>query len=164
MPSEAHRIEKSILLSAPRSRVWRAIANSHEFGTWFGVALDGELAPGLELRGKIVPTKVDATVAASQKPYEGMPFHFVVDRLEPERVFSFRWHPYGVDPEADFSTENTTLVLFELTDAPTGTRLTLTESGFDALPPERRAKAFAMNDQGWTAQMTLIEKYLRESP
>jgi uncharacterized protein YndB with AHSA1/START domain len=95
-----------------------------------------------------------------QKPYEGTVFEIVVDRIEPQRVFSFRWHPYAVEPTEDYSAEPMTVVLFMLEDAGTGTSLTVSESGFDKIPASRRAKAFESNEGGWTMQMKLIEKYV----
>jgi uncharacterized protein YndB with AHSA1/START domain len=160
MPAVADRIEKKVLLRAPRDRVWRAISDAQEFGTWFGVAFDGPFVPGARLTGRIVPTKVDAGVAKAQEPHAGKAFEVTVDRIEPMRLFSFRWHPFAVDAGIDYSTEPATLVTFELEDAPGGTTLTITESGFDRIPLERRAKAFTSNEQGWTAQAKLIEQYL----
>jgi uncharacterized protein YndB with AHSA1/START domain len=160
MATDTDRIEKKVLLRAPRERVWRAISDSREFGTWFGVQFDGPFVAGKRMTGRIVPTKVDAEVAKSQKPYEGAAFDITVDRVEPERLFSFRWHPFAVDASVDYSKEPTTLVVFELAAVSGGTMLTITESGFDRIPLERRAKAFTANEQGWTAQAKLIEKYL----
>lgn len=158
------RIEKNILLHAPRERVWRAIIDSGQFGSWFGVAFDGPFVEGVRVTGRIVPTNVDAEVARSQKPYEGMACDFLVDRIEPMRRFSFRWHPHAVDPGADYSKELMTLIVFELEEVPGGTLLIITESGFDQIPLERRAKAFADNESGWTIQTRLIEKYLGMQP
>lgn len=160
MTTNTDRIEKKVLLRAPRERVWRAISDSRQFGSWFGVEFDGPFIAGTGITGKIVPTTVDAEVAKRQKPYEGKAFTISVDRVEPTRLFSFRWHPFAVEPSVDYSKEPTTLVVFELEEAPGGTMLTVTESGFDRIPLERRAKAFASNEQGWAAQMKLIEKYL----
>jgi uncharacterized protein YndB with AHSA1/START domain len=154
------RIEKTVVLHATRERVWRAISDAEEFGAWFGVRFDGPFVPGKPLQGKITPTKVDREVAATQKPYEGAAFQIVVDRIEPMLLFSFHWHPFAIDPNVDYSNEPATLVVFELHDAPGGTRLTLTESGFDKVMPARRARAFTANDGGWAAQMKLIAKYL----
>jgi uncharacterized protein YndB with AHSA1/START domain len=155
------RIEKKILLRAPLKKVWRAITDSTEFGTWFGMRVDGPFAPHTIVRGIISPTKVDVDVAKSQKPYEGTPFEIQIEQIEPERLFSFRWHPYGVEKGVDYSKESTTLVSFVLEAQGDDTLLTVTESGFDQIPLARRAKAFEMNDGGWSAQMKLIEKYLR---
>jgi uncharacterized protein YndB with AHSA1/START domain len=154
------RIQKKVVLRAPRDRVWRAISDAREFGAWFGVEFDGPFVPGKPLRGKITPTKVDPEVAATQKPYEGAAFEIVVDRVEPTRLFSFRWHPFAVDPGFDYASEPPTLVVFELSEVPGGTELTLTESGFDKLHPGRRAKAFTANEGGWAAQMKLVTRYL----
>jgi uncharacterized protein YndB with AHSA1/START domain len=157
---ETDRIEKKTILNASLEGVWRAISDSTEFGTWFGMKFDGPFAPGATMRGVIVPTKVDDEVAASQKPYEGIPFEIVIEQIVPERLFSFRWHPGAVEPAIDYSTEPTTLVEFVLETVAGGVMLTLTESGFDRIPLARRAKAFASNNQGWEAQMQLIAKYL----
>jgi uncharacterized protein YndB with AHSA1/START domain len=154
------RIEKQVLLRAPRARVWKAIANSEEFGAWFGVKFDAPFKVGTLQRGVLVGTTVDANVAKMQQQYKDVPFEITIDRIEPERVFAFRWHPYAVERGADYSAEPTTLVTFALEEAPNGTLLTVTESGFDRVPLERRAKAFAANEGGWAIQMTLIEKYL----
>lgn len=154
------RIEKKTILRAPRAKVWSAISDAKKFGTWFGVDFDGPFVAGERLTGRIVPTKVDPEIAAHQKPFEGMPFDFVVDRIEPERLFSFRWHPAAIEKDVDYSKEETTLVTFELEDAEGGTLLKVTESGFDKIPLERRAKAFSMNEGGWEAQTMLVKKYV----
>lgn len=154
------RIEKQILLNAPLKRVWRALSDSTEFGTWFGMKFESQFAPGAVMRGIIVPTTVDAEVAKGQKAYEGLAFEIVVDQMEPEKLFSFRWHPGAVDPDVDYSVEPTTLVTFALEQAADGVILTVTESGFERIPLERRAKAFAQNERGWSMVVTLIAKYL----
>jgi uncharacterized protein YndB with AHSA1/START domain len=159
----ADRIEKKILLRAPRQRVWRALTDATEFGTWFGARFDGPFTPGARLHGVIVPTGVDAEVAKAQRPYEGKPFEITVERMEPERLFSFRWHPYAIEPDVDYSAEPTTLIAFSLEEVPDGVMLTVTESGFDRIPLERRAAAFKANEQGWAIQLTLIEKYLAKA-
>jgi uncharacterized protein YndB with AHSA1/START domain len=154
------RIEKRILLRAPRERVWQAISDARQFGLWFGVAFDGPFVAGARLTGRIVPTTVDAEVAKLQEPYAGTKFEIAVDRIEPMRRFCFRWHPYAVEPGVDYSKEPMTLVLFELEEAEGGTLLTISESGFDRIALARRAKAFSANDGGWTKQTELIAKYL----
>jgi uncharacterized protein YndB with AHSA1/START domain len=160
LPLDTDRIEKKTLLHAPLKRVWRAIADSSEFGTWFGMKFDGPFAPGAIMRGTIVPTTVDAEVAKAQKAYEGLAFEIVVERMEPEKLFSFRWHPGAVEPDIDYSVEPTTLVTFALEEVADGVMLTVTESGFDRIPLARRAKAFASNDQGWSIQVRLVAEYL----
>jgi uncharacterized protein YndB with AHSA1/START domain len=112
------------------------------------------------MRGVIAPTTVDAEVGNAQKAYEGMKFQIVIEQMEPERLFSFRWHPGAVDPGIDYSAEPMTLVEFTLEEAADGVRLTVTESGFDNIPLARRAKAFAGNEQGWNKVVNLIAKYL----
>jgi uncharacterized protein YndB with AHSA1/START domain len=160
MSSSTDRIEKRVVLNAPRSRVWRAISNAAEFGSWFGVKFSGPFTPGTPLRGTITPTTVDAKVAESQATYAGADFEITVDRIEPEHLFSFRWHPFAVDPKHDYADEPMTLVVFELEEVAGGTQLTIVESGFDGIPAARRARAFEMNEGGWTAQAMLIEKYV----
>lgn len=157
------RIEKKVLLRAPRARVWRALTDAEEFGKWFGLKFDGPFTPGALRRGVIVPTTVDADVAKAQQEYAGMPFEITVDRIEPERLFAFRWHPFAVERGVDYSSEPTTLIVFALEEVVNGIMLTVTESGFDRIPLARRAKAFAANEQGWTIQVKLIEKHLAQA-
>lgn len=160
MADTTDRIQKTTLLRAPRERVWRAISDSKQFGSWFGVEFDAPFVAGTRVTGRIVPTSVDAEIAKSQEPYRGWPFDFTIERIEPMRLFSFRWHPFAVDPNVDYSKEPTTLVELVLEEMAEGTKLIITESGFDRVPLERRAKAFTMNEQGWAAQAELIAKYL----
>ena len=160
MSTVIDRIEKKVLLRAPRRRVWRAIADSQEFGKWFGVKFEGPFKAGGFLRGVIVPTSVDPEVAKAQQPYTGMRFDVTVERIEPERLFSFRWHPNAIEPGVDYSDEPTTLVTFMLEEAADGTLLTVSESGFDGIPLSRRAKAFSANEQGWGMVVKLIEQHL----
>src|SRR5580698_2938534 len=150
------RIEKKILLHASMNRVWRALSDSTDFGTWFGVRFDGPFTPGATLRGVIVPTTVNAEIANSQKTYEGYRFNITVEQMESEQLFSFRWHPFAIDPGVDYSSEPTTLVVFALELTADGVLLTVTESGFDRIPLERRAKAFAANEQGWGMVIRLV--------
>jgi uncharacterized protein YndB with AHSA1/START domain len=157
------RIEKKILLRAPRERVWRAISDAKEFGSWFGVAFDGPFTQGARLTGKITPTTVDAEVAKMQEPYAGKAFDFTVERIEPMQRISFRWHPYAVEPGVDYSKEPITLIEFELAEAAGGILLKISESGFDQIPLARRAKAFKANEGGWEIQTHLIEKYLAKT-
>jgi uncharacterized protein YndB with AHSA1/START domain len=141
-----HSIEKQIDLKAPVSRVWRALTDFREFGEWFRVKLDGPFVAGQISRGHI-----------TYPGYEHLRWEAVVVRMEPESLFSFTWHPYAVDPKADYSKEAPTLVEFRLEKIAGGTRLRLIESGFDKIPAERRADAFRMNEGGWAEQMKNIE-------
>jgi len=143
------RIEKQVTLRASRSRVWRAITDPEEFGKWFGVKLEGPFAQGATSRGKI-----------THPGYEHLTMEMRIERLEPERYFAYRWHPYAVEPGVDYSSEPTTLVEFRLEEAGRGTVLTIVESGFDRIPLARRAEAYRMNDQGWTEQTRNIERYV----
>jgi uncharacterized protein YndB with AHSA1/START domain len=146
------RVEKHILLRAPRSRVWRALVDAEQFGNWFGVKLNGSFAPGVRLQGKV-----------TNPGYEHIPFEITIERMEPERLLSWRWHPHAIDLKVDYSAEPTTLVVFELEDAPDGTLLTVVESGFEGIPLARRLEAYRGNEQGWTAQMRAIERYVNQT-
>lgn len=154
------RIEKEVTLRAPLERVWRAIADADEFGRWFGVRFDGPFVEGESVVGVITPTTVDDDVAAAQQPHTGQRDTWHVVAVEPLRRLAFRWHPYGVESGVDHSTEPTTLVEFTLTETDGGVLLRIVESGFDAIPVERRATAFEANNQGWAAQTDLVRKYL----
>jgi hypothetical protein len=121
---------------------------------------DGPFAPGSRLRGIMVGTTANAEVAKAQKQYEGLPFDITIEQMEPERLFSFRWHPHAVERSVDYSAEPTTLVIFALEDVPDGIILTVTESGFDQIPLTRRAKAFSANEGGWSIMVKVIEEYL----
>ena len=154
------RLEKEATFAQPLDRVWRAVSDAHEFGLWFGVAFDGSFAEGKPVTGRIVPTSVDPEVAKLQRPYEGHPFEFTVERIEPPRRISFRWHPFAIDRGYDYSQEPMTLIVFELAEVPGGTRLTISESGFEGIPIGRRADAFRASEGGWSHQLGLVRKYL----
>jgi uncharacterized protein YndB with AHSA1/START domain len=158
------RIEKKVLLRAPRERIWRALSNASEFGHWFGVKFDSPFAPGATLHGVIVGTSVDEEVGKAQKAYAGKPFEITIEKIEPQRLFSFRWHPHATEPDFDYSDEPTTLIEFVLEDAAGGILLTVTESGFDGIPLARRASAFTANEQGWIMMVKVIEKYVTQAP
>ncbi|MGZ5846809.1 MAG: SRPBCC family protein [Ramlibacter sp.] len=151
-PAEAtDRIERSIHIQAPRSRVWRALADAARFGSWFGADLQGQhFAPGQRVRGPI-----------TFEGYRHLMFDVTVERLEPESLLSWRWHPYPIDPKVDYSGEEPTLVVFTLEDAAGGTLLRVVESGFDKVPPERRFEAFRMNSRGWDGQMQNIQRHVQ---
>lgn len=145
------RIEKTVVLRAPRARVWRALTNAAEFGEWFGVRLTSPFAPGAAVRGQI-----------TYPGYEHLTLEMIVERIDPEHYFAYRWHPHAVDPDADYSQEPTTLVEFRLEETAGGTLLTITESGFDRIPLARRAEAFRSNDGGWTQQAANIERHVAQ--
>ena len=147
--SPTDRIEKEIVIRAPRARVWRALTDPEEFGQWFGVRLESAFAPGARVRGRI-----------TSPGYDHITLEVAVERMEPERSLAWRWHPHAIDTTRDYSAEPTTLVAFELADVPEGTRLTVVESGFDALPAARRAEAWRGNEGGWTAQVKNIERHV----
>jgi len=150
-PQSTDRIETRVEVNAPRARVWRAISNAKEFGTWFGVKLDGDFAAGKTIRGRLtIPKYFDLTLDLQ------------VERIEPEHYFSYRWHPYAIDPKVDYSSEPTTLVEFRLDEMAggKGTAVTIVESGFDKIPLARRAEAYRMNNQGWVGQAKNLAKYV----
>jgi uncharacterized protein YndB with AHSA1/START domain len=144
------RIEKTSVLRAPRSRVWRAITTPAEFGAWFRVTLDASaFTAGATVRGRI-----------TYPGYEHLTTDIHIEKVQPETYFAYRWHPNATDPAKDYSPEPTTLVEFTLADVPEGTRLTIVESGFDRIPPGRRDEAFRNNDGGWTEQMKNVAAYV----
>ena len=146
----ADRIEKQILLRAPRARVWRAISDHTEFGEWFGVRFPpGRFKPGEEVTGKI-----------TYPGYEHLELTIVVESVTPEKLLSYRWHPNATDPNMDYSSEPMTLVSFTLSDSDGGTLLKVVETGFDQIPAARRDAAWKSNDGGWAGQMTRIERYV----
>jgi uncharacterized protein YndB with AHSA1/START domain len=148
-PQTTDRIEKRFEVSAKRSRVWRAISDADEFGAWFGMKLDRPFAAGATVLGRL-------TIPG----YEHISLEMQVQRIEPEGYFSYRWHPYPMNPEVDYSAEPTTLVEFRLEETAGGTAVTITESGFDRLPSTRRAEAFRMNEAGWTGQSKKLASYV----
>src|SRR6266850_6058579 len=152
-PSSTDRIEKRIELNAPLARVWRALTDHREFGEWFRVKLEAPFAPGKTTRGRI-----------TYPGYEHVIMEVVVRTMETERLFSFHWHPYAVDPRIDYSKEPSTLVEFKLEKTPAGTLLVVTESGFDSIPAARREEAFQMNSGGWTEQIKNIEAHVTSKP
>lgn len=148
-PPTTDRIEKRFEVKAKRSRVWRALSDAGEFGAWFGVKLDRPFTPGATVIGRL-------TIPG----YEHVSLEIQVERVEPEGYFSYRWHPYAIDPKIDYSVEPTTLVEFRLEETAGGTIVMITESGFDRLPISRRAEAFRMNDAGWTSQSKKLASYV----
>jgi uncharacterized protein YndB with AHSA1/START domain len=143
------RIEKSIVLRAPRARVWRALADPAEFGRWFGARLAGDFTPGGRVTGQF-----------TTPGHEHFTFEVMVEKVEPEGLLAFRWHPYAVNPDVDYASEPMTLVEFRLAEVADGTEVTVVESGFDRIPLARRAEAFRMNDQGWAEQVRNLERHV----
>jgi len=164
MTDSTDRITKTVELAAPQHRVWAAISDSARFGAWFGAEFEGPFVAGESVSGRITPTTVDPDVAAMQEPYAGARMVLYVDTVEPPHRFAYRWHPGATESDAAIETEPTTTVTFTLTEIPGGTRLTIVEDGFDALPAERRAQAREDNEGGWAAQATLIARYLEQHP
>lgn len=144
-----NKIEKKTILKAPIERVWRAISRAQEFGAWFRLALDGEFAEGVSIRGRI-----------THPGYEHLTAELFVETLRAPTYFAYRWHPYAIDPNVDYSAEPTTLVELELEEVAGGTQLTVRESGFDRIPAGRRVEALRMNEQGWAAQLVNVELYV----
>jgi uncharacterized protein YndB with AHSA1/START domain len=143
------RIEKAIALRAPRSRVWHSLTNAQEFGAWFGATFEGAFKPGQRIEGRI-----------TSPGYEHITIEVTVERMDPEYLMSYRWHPYATDPAVDYSREPTTLVEFHLEDVAGGTQLKVVESGFEGIPLARRAEAFRKNDDGWAAQLENIQRHV----
>jgi len=147
---EQNRIEKHIDLDAPVSRVWKALTDHIEFGQWFGCRLEGPFAVGKTTSGKI-----------TYPGFEHLQWAVDVKKMDHERLFSFTWHPYAVDPEVDYSKETPTLVEFHLEETADGTHLTVVESGFEKIPANRRLEAFRMNEEGWIEQLKNIANHVR---
>jgi uncharacterized protein YndB with AHSA1/START domain len=153
MDTSTDRIERKILLKAPRSRVWRALSNAEEFGAWFGVDFKGKaFAAGRPVKGQV-----------TYPGYEHLVMEVFIERIVPERLLSWRWHPAAIDPSVDYSPEPTTLVIFELQDVEGGVELSVVESGFDEIPAARRATAFRLNASGWDEQLVNIEKHVAKT-
>ena len=149
MASSTDRIEKKVHLKAPRARVWKALTDAEEFGRLFGVKLEGPFVPGERARGRI-----------THPGYEHVTMEIVVDRMEPEHTFAWRWHPAAVEPDVDYASEPMTVVAFTLEEQDGGTLLTVVESGFDAVPMTRRQTALRLNTEGWEGQMRNIERHV----
>jgi uncharacterized protein YndB with AHSA1/START domain len=147
------RIEKQIELKASVSRVWRALTDYKEFEEWFGVKFASPFVVGQVARGRI-----------TYPGYEHLMLEALVQTIEPERLFSYTWHPYAIDTKVDYSKETPTLVEFRLEKTASGTLLRVSESGFDKIPSARRDEAFRKNEGGWAQQMKSIEKYVAEKP
>ncbi|HET7757983.1 MAG TPA: SRPBCC family protein [Steroidobacteraceae bacterium] len=146
-------IEKRIELKAPIARVWRALTDHREFGEWFCVRIDGPFVPGQVSRGQV-----------TYPGYEHLRWEAVVQRMEPERYFSFTWHPCAIDAQRDYSGETPTLVEFRLEESAGGTLLVVTESGFENVPSDRRAEAFRMNTAGWATQLQNVAAHVARRP
>lgn len=147
--SPSDRVQKTVLINANRSRVWRALTDWVEFGQWFRVKLEGRFVPGETTAGYV-----------TYPGYEHLRFEVLVERMDAEHYFAFRWHPYAVDPEVDYSQEPMTQVEFKLEPVSQGTRLTVSESGFDLIPAARRNEAYRMNEGGWAVQCDNLRKHL----
>lgn len=171
--TESNRITKQVTIKAPRSRVWRAITDTREFGQWFGVELEGPFVAGKAIGGQFRMQLDEVAIANYQRKLglvpsgikvpEKMLTFCTVDRIEPEHYFSFHWIPFGIDAEVDPVNEPTTLVEFTLEEVAEGTLLTIEESGFDKVPVQRRQRAFMMNDGGWAAQAQNVKRHVESN-
>jgi uncharacterized protein YndB with AHSA1/START domain len=158
--SPSDRIETTLVLPHSREKVWRAISEAQLFGEWIGLCDHGEFACGEWFTAKMAPTRFSAEFAKLQEPHRGLPVKMWIARIDPMAVFCFRFHPFAVDPHLDYSHEPMNEVAFVLQDSPDGTRVTITESGFDQIPPDRRAQAYAINERGWSLATQALESYL----
>jgi uncharacterized protein YndB with AHSA1/START domain len=150
MNTPTDRIERKIVLKAPLARVWRALSDAKEFGDWFGVDFGGQtFVAGQRVQGRV-----------TYPGYEHIVMEVHIEEIVPERKLSWRWHPAAIDPAIDYSSEPTTLVVFELEESEDGTLLRVVESGLDKIPPARRAAVYRMNNSGWDQQMRSIEKHV----
>ena len=149
--SSTDRIEKRVLIRAPQIRVWRALTNAKAFGTWFLARLEGDFEVGAHISGK-----------STHPACEDLAMDLWIEKMDAEHYFSFRWRPDDVDPATSPEGDVTTLVEFRLERVPEGTLLTVVESGFDRLSPERREKAVRLNTEGWREQMENISRYVTE--
>ena len=149
MTQTTDRIEKTTVLRAPQTRVWRALTDATQFGAWFGIKLDEPFAVGRSITGQL-----------TIRGYEHMTLDMSIERMDPEEHFAYRWHPYAIDPKTDYSAEPMTLVEFHLRPVPDGTELTIVESGFDRIPAHRRDEAYRMNEGGWTSQTEKLRRYV----
>jgi uncharacterized protein YndB with AHSA1/START domain len=146
---ETDRIERTMFLPAPRARVWQLLSDSREFGKWFGIEFNGPFIMGARLQGRV-----------THPGYEHLRLEITIERIVPERVLSWRWHPNAVDITRDYSAEPTTLVSFSLEDVTSGTQVTVMESGFDNIPADRREAARSENVKGWNMQMDSLRQYV----
>jgi uncharacterized protein YndB with AHSA1/START domain len=153
MNTSTDRIERKVLINAPRSRVWRAVSDAGELGDWFGVNFKGKtFVAGQHIQGKI-----------TYPGYEHLTMEVLIEQIVPQQRLSWRWHPAAIDPKVDYSNEPTTLVVFELQEAEGGTMLTVVESGLDKIPLARRADVFRMNSSGWDEQMKNIKNHVAKA-
>jgi uncharacterized protein YndB with AHSA1/START domain len=143
------RIEKTTVLRAPQTRVWRALTDHTQFAAWFGIRFDEPFAVGRTIKGQV-----------TSRGYEHVILDMAIERMDPEEHFAYRWHPHAVDANIDYSAEPMTLVEFRLKSVPEGTELTIVESGFDRIPAHRRDEAYRLNDGGWTSQIENLRRHV----
>ncbi len=145
------RIEKEVLISAPQDKVWRALTDHEQFGQWFRMKLDGPFVAGAASHGQI-----------THPGYEHVKVLMKIEAIQPQDYFAYRWHPYAVRMDYDYSVEPTTLVEFSLSEQDGATLLRVVESGFDRIPAERRDEDFRMNEGGWKGQTGNIKRFVEE--
>jgi uncharacterized protein YndB with AHSA1/START domain len=163
MTAQSDRIEKQRVVQHPIERVWRAISEPKQFSAWIGLAEPGDFVQGALFTAKMAPTKFNAEFAQLQEPYDGLTVKMTIERIQPPFHFSFRFHPFAIDPNADYSSEPMNEVAFELKEVANGTRVTMTETGFERIPPERRAVAYEVNNRAWGLALKALESYLAAS-
>jgi uncharacterized protein YndB with AHSA1/START domain len=150
--AEEHRIDRSITIKASPERVWRALTTPAELSAWFKVQIEGELAPNTEV-----------WMTSTHAGYEGQRFHVRIVELSPPHRLVWQWHPGEVDPNVDYSREPRTTVTFALEPVAGGTKVNLSETGFDAIALARRAKVFADNSQGWAEVLGWLQQYAEQA-
>lgn len=143
---ENDRIEREIEIKAAPAKVWDALTDYKKFGQWFGVRLDGPFIVGKTTTGI--------------NNYKELKMAYMIQKIEPKTFFSYKWTPYPIDSERDYSQEDPTLVEFTLSETDKGTKVVVVESGFSRIPQDRRAEAFRMHTGGWEAQLENIKKYV----
>lgn len=146
--ADTNRIDRTIDVNAPPDRVWRALTTAADLATWFHVRIEGEIAPGSEV-----------WMTSTSPGYEGQRFLVRVTEMTPPRRFAWQWHPGAVDPAIDYSKEPWTTVTFTLEPSGGGTRLSVSETGFNEISVARRAKVFADNSGGWTEVIVWIQQH-----
>jgi uncharacterized protein YndB with AHSA1/START domain len=147
------QVNRSTIIRAPRSKVWKALTELDQFCKWFSVAR-------VDPRAQFQPGVTARLISTHEGPCKGFEFAMDVVDIVPETLFAWQWHPGAPIAGEDLSAEPKTRVEFRLEDAEGGTRVTITESGFDALFAHRRASAYQDNEGGWKIQMLALEQYV----
>jgi uncharacterized protein YndB with AHSA1/START domain len=129
--------------------VWRALTTAADLAAWFQVGIEGDITPGAEI-----------WMTSKYPGHQGQRFAVKVTEMTPPRRFAWQWHPGAVDPAVDYSREPWTTVTFTLEPSGRGTRLTVSETGFNEISLARRAKVYQDNNQGWAEVLVWIQKYV----